>query len=206
MLRTVASRLLSQDLVFLAMRGARPAGPPPAKAALPRRGGSTSPAAGQAVELDRKVQRDGHVLIDGSKYQVGTAWPTPPSPADGHLMHAIADGALAGTWPCPSPRSGQPSSPGPGTLPRPCPRHRCPPGPSPPPAGARQGSVGRQRHQPMPRVRPHGAEGPRRQAGHVTRFQTHRVGIARGLWHMAGSGVEAEDEGALILARSACQS
>ena len=102
-LRTVASRLLAQDLVFLAMRGARPAGPPPANAALPRRGGSPVLAAGQAVEVDRKVQRDGHVLIDGSKYQVGTglAGTTVTMRLDGHLMHAIASGALAGTWPCP---------------------------------------------------------------------------------------------------------
>jgi hypothetical protein len=102
-LRTVASRLLSQDLAFLAMRGARPAGPPPARAALPRRGGSPVLAAGQAVEVDRKVQRDGHVLIDGSKYQVGTglAGTTVTMRLDDHLMHAIASGALAGTWTCP---------------------------------------------------------------------------------------------------------
>jgi transposase InsO family protein len=102
-LRTVASRLLAQDLAFLSMRGARPAGPPPAKAALPRRNGNPVLAAGQAVEVDRKVQRDGHVLIDGSKYQVGTglAGTTVTMRLDGHLMHAIASGALAGTWPCP---------------------------------------------------------------------------------------------------------
>ena len=102
-LRTVASRLLPHDLVFLAMRGARPAGPPPAKAALPRRNGNPVLAAGQAVEVSRKVQRDGHVLIDGTKYQVGTglAGTTVTMRLDGHLMHAIADGALAGTWPCP---------------------------------------------------------------------------------------------------------
>jgi hypothetical protein len=35
-LRTVASRLLPPDLAFLAMRGARPAGPAPAAAAIPR--------------------------------------------------------------------------------------------------------------------------------------------------------------------------
>ncbi|HEY5986655.1 MAG TPA: hypothetical protein VIV12_09795 [Streptosporangiaceae bacterium] len=43
------------------------------------------------------------MLIDGSKYQVGTglAGATVIMRLDGHLMHAIADGALAGTWPCP---------------------------------------------------------------------------------------------------------
>jgi hypothetical protein len=102
-LRTVASRLLSHDLAFLAMRGARPAGPPPAPGALARRNGTPVLAAGQAIEVDRKVQRDGHVLINGSKYQVGTglAGTTVTMRLDGHLMHAIADGALAGTWPCP---------------------------------------------------------------------------------------------------------
>lgn len=39
----------------------------------------------------------------GSKYQVGTglAGTTVTMRLDAHLMHAIADGALAGTWPCP---------------------------------------------------------------------------------------------------------
>jgi hypothetical protein len=102
-LRTVASRLLPQDLAFLAMRGARPAGPAPAAAAIQRRGGAPVLTAGQAVEIDRKVHRDGHVLIDAEKYQVGTglAGATVTMRLDGHLMHAIADGALAGTWPCP---------------------------------------------------------------------------------------------------------
>jgi len=59
------------------MRGARQAGPEPARAAIGRRAGQPVLAAGQPVEVDRQVQRDGH------------------------LMHAIAGGALAGTWPCP---------------------------------------------------------------------------------------------------------
>ena len=57
----------------------------------------------QAVEVDRKVHRDCHVFIDGGKYQVGTglAGTTVTMRLAGHLMQAIADGALAGTWPCP---------------------------------------------------------------------------------------------------------
>ena len=102
-LRTVASRLLPQDLAFLAMRGARQAGPRarPGRDPAPRR--QPVLAAGQAVEIDRKVHRDGHVFVDGEKYQVGTghAGTTVTMRLDGHLMHAIADGALAGTWPCP---------------------------------------------------------------------------------------------------------
>ena len=102
-LRTVASRLLPQDLAFLAMRGARQAGPPPAPGAIQRRDGNPVLAAGQAVEIDRKVQHDGHVMVSGEKYQVGTGYAgtAVTMRLDGHLMHAIADGALAGTWPCP---------------------------------------------------------------------------------------------------------
>jgi hypothetical protein len=79
-LRTVTSRLLPQDLAFLAMRGARPAGPPPAPAALQRRNGVPALAAGQAIEVDRKVQRDGYVQLAGSKYQVGTGLAGTSSP------------------------------------------------------------------------------------------------------------------------------
>jgi transposase InsO family protein len=104
-LRTVASRLLPQDLAFLAMRGARQAGPPPAQAAIGRRDGKPVLAAGQAVEIDRKVQHDGHVTVNGEKFQVGMGYAgtAVTMRLDGHLMHAIADGALAGTWPCPVP-------------------------------------------------------------------------------------------------------
>jgi len=103
LLRTVASRLLPQDLAYLAMRGARHAGPEPARAAIQRKDGKAVLAAGQAVEIDRKVHRDGHVIVSGEKYQVGPGYADTRITLrlDGHLMHAIADGALAGTWPCP---------------------------------------------------------------------------------------------------------
>jgi transposase InsO family protein len=103
LLRTVASRLLPQDLAYLAMRGARQAGPEPAPAAIQRKDGKPVLAAGQAVEIDRKVHRDGHVIVSGEKYQVGTGYAATRVTLrlDGHLMHAIAGGALAGTWPCP---------------------------------------------------------------------------------------------------------
>jgi transposase InsO family protein len=102
-IRTVASRLTPTDLAYLAMRGARPAGPPPAVAALPRRDGRPHLPAGQAVEVDRQVQRDGHITIAGHKCQVGfgLAGRTITIRLDGHLMHAIADDALVGTWPSP---------------------------------------------------------------------------------------------------------
>jgi lysozyme len=86
------------------VRGAGPqAGSPPAQAAIARRDGNPVVAAGQAVEVDRKVHRDGQVVMVGEKYRVGTglAGTTITLRLDGHLMHAIADGTLAGTWPCP---------------------------------------------------------------------------------------------------------
>jgi len=64
---------------------------------------ATSSATTQAVELVRKAQRDWHVNFNGEKYQVGATYigTAVTLRLDGHLMHAIAGGALAGTWPCP---------------------------------------------------------------------------------------------------------
>jgi hypothetical protein len=102
-IRTIASRLLPTDLAYLTMRGARPAGPPPAVDALPRRDGRAHLPPGGAVEIDRKVTRDGHVTIAGHHCQIGfgLAGRTVTIRLDGHLMHAIADNALIGTWPTP---------------------------------------------------------------------------------------------------------
>jgi hypothetical protein len=85
--------------------GARPAGPEPAPAALPRaRSGTAILAAGEPVEVDRKVHRDGIVCLAGGRYQVGFALAdrTITLRLDGHLMHAIADNAQMGTRPCPT--------------------------------------------------------------------------------------------------------
>jgi transposase InsO family protein len=105
LVRTLHSRLLPQDLQHLAMRGARPAGPPPATAALPRINGTTVLGAGQAVEVDRKVNKDGNVQIATHQVLVGFAHAgrTIVLRLDGHLMHAIADNTLIGTWPSPLP-------------------------------------------------------------------------------------------------------
>src|SRR5690606_21156281 len=72
-------------------------------AALRRINGTTELAAGQAVEIDRKVHRDGHVTVAGIKCQIAfaLAGQTVTLRLDGHLMHAIAEAALVGTWPCP---------------------------------------------------------------------------------------------------------
>ncbi|QUQ68283.1 IS481 family transposase ISMva2 [Kutzneria sp. CA-103260] len=102
-MRTVASRLRPEDLRHLAMRGARPAGLPPAKPALRRRNGIPVLPEGGAVEIERSVTKDGQVTIAGSPHLVGFAWAGRKVSLrlDGHLMHAIADNALIGTWPCP---------------------------------------------------------------------------------------------------------
>lgn len=101
--RTVASRLQPEDLRHLAMRGARPAGPQPAKPALRRRNGAPVLPDSGAIEIERLVTRHGTVTIAGHQHLVGFAWAGRKIVLrlDGHLMHAIADNALIGTWPCP---------------------------------------------------------------------------------------------------------
>lgn len=102
--RTVASRLHPEDLRHLTMRGARPAGPEPAKPALRRGlGGSAAINPGQAVEIQRAVGNDGIAHIAGMRFPIGTACVgrNITLRLDGHLMHAILDNALVGTWPCP---------------------------------------------------------------------------------------------------------
>ncbi|MEV1002614.1 hypothetical protein [Nonomuraea sp. NPDC050202] len=75
LVRTLASRLLPQDLASMTMRGARPAGPEPATAALPRAIGRTILAAGEPVEVERKVHsRDGHVKLAGQKIVIGPGY------------------------------------------------------------------------------------------------------------------------------------
>ncbi|MGC7103153.1 IS481 family transposase [Amycolatopsis lurida] len=103
LVRTVSSRLLPDDLRYLAMRGARLAGPPPAKSALRKVNGTITIPTGQAVEIDRAVTKDGTVRIAGKPHLVGFAWAgrTVTLRLDGHLMHAIADDSLVGTWPSP---------------------------------------------------------------------------------------------------------
>ncbi|MDQ1005973.1 hypothetical protein QFZ82_000458 [Streptomyces sp. V4I23] len=107
---TVPSRLRPEDLAYLTMRyGSRPAGPEPAPTALPRaRSGTAVLAASEPVEVARKVHRDGVVCLAGGRYQVGFALAgrTITLRLDGHLIHAIADNALMGTWPCPVPADG----------------------------------------------------------------------------------------------------
>ncbi|WP_157187568.1 hypothetical protein [Nocardia vinacea] len=60
---------------------------------------------GEATEIERTVDRDGLVSIANTKHPIGVARAGERIilRLDGHLMHAIADNALIGTWPCPVP-------------------------------------------------------------------------------------------------------
>ncbi|MGW1786758.1 hypothetical protein ACWCQQ_48065 [Streptomyces sp. NPDC002143] len=56
-------------------------------------------AAGQAVETDRLVHRDGNVTVGGNLFRVDArlVGQTVTLRLDGHLMHTVADGILVGT-------------------------------------------------------------------------------------------------------------
>jgi hypothetical protein len=101
--RTAASRLLPDDVRHLTMRGSRPAGPEPAKPALRRLNGTPVVPEGGAVEIDRSVTKDGVVTIAGTTHLMGFAHASRKITLrlDGHLMHAILDNVLIGSWPCP---------------------------------------------------------------------------------------------------------
>jgi transposase InsO family protein len=103
LIRTLTSRLHPDDLRRLAMRGARPAGPAPAKPALRRLNGTLVIPEERVIEIERTVTRSGAVAIAGAQHVVGFAWAGRKVTLrlDGHLMHAIADNALIGTWTCP---------------------------------------------------------------------------------------------------------
>jgi len=99
---TVPSNLTAADLHELTLRGAQPAGPPPATAA-PARAGRLP--AGAAVELDRSVGGDGLLSLDGQPLNVGTqlARQRVTLRLDGHLIHVIAGGVRSKTLPSPIP-------------------------------------------------------------------------------------------------------
>lgn len=106
-IRTLGSRLLTEDLQHLAMRGSRPGGPEPAHLALRRTAGTgIAPIRpGEAIEIERTIGRDGLVSIANTTHLIGVARAGERVilRLDGHLTHAIADNALIGTWPCPVP-------------------------------------------------------------------------------------------------------
>ncbi|WP_063820467.1 IS481 family transposase [Nocardia aobensis] len=102
-IRTLASKLAPEDLTYLSMRGARPAGPAPERPALRRANGTAVIRPGETIEIERTVNQHGQVALGGTGHLVGAAWAGRRIALrlDGHLLHAIADNALIGTWPCP---------------------------------------------------------------------------------------------------------
>jgi transposase InsO family protein len=105
LIKTVPSRLTPNHLQQALDRGAQPGGPEPAAPALPRVNGRLALPAGHAVEIDRSVVRDGVIQVANQAYHVSSdlVGRRITLRLDGHLMHAIADGHLAGSWPCPIP-------------------------------------------------------------------------------------------------------
>ena len=97
--KTVASSLGPEELAELRMRGAAPAGPPPAR---PAPSGSALPA-GTVIEVDRAVDVNGDADLAGKQLKVGAelARSKVTLRLDGHLIHVIRDGVLAKTLPSP---------------------------------------------------------------------------------------------------------
>jgi transposase InsO family protein len=102
LIKTVPSSLGAEDLAELRMRGAVPAGPPPATPA-PARAGALP--AGTVIEVSRTVDINGTADLAGRKVKIGPelARTRVTLRLDGHLIHVIADGVLAKTLPSPVP-------------------------------------------------------------------------------------------------------
>jgi len=100
--RTVPSCLDAEDLAALKMRGAAPAGPPPA-APAPRNSGALP--GGTVIEVDRSVDGNGVADLAGHRLKVGPelARRRVTLRLDGHLVHVVSDGVLAKTLPSPVP-------------------------------------------------------------------------------------------------------
>jgi transposase InsO family protein len=102
LVKTVSSSLDAEDLATLKMRGASPAGPPPA-APAPRKAGALP--GGMVIEVDRSVDGNGIADLAGHRVKIGPelARHRVTLRLDGHLMHVIRDGVLAKTLPSPIP-------------------------------------------------------------------------------------------------------
>jgi len=102
LIKTVPSSLDAEDLAELRMRGAAPAGPPPAMPAPARTG--ILPA-GTVIEVSRTVNADGNAGVAGRTIKIGPelARAKVTLRLDGHLIHVIRDGVLAKTLPSPVP-------------------------------------------------------------------------------------------------------
>jgi hypothetical protein len=106
LVKTVPSGLDAEDLATLRMRGASPAGPPPA-APAPARAGALP--GGTVIEVDRAVDVNGVADLAGHRLKVGPelARRRVTLRLDGHLVHVISGGVLARTLPSPVPADGR---------------------------------------------------------------------------------------------------
>jgi transposase InsO family protein len=102
LVKTVPSSLDHEDLAELRMRGAAPAGPPPA---LPAPARAAALPAGTVIEVDRTVDVNGNADLAGRKVKIGAelARGKVTLRLDGHLLHVINGGVLAKTLPSPVP-------------------------------------------------------------------------------------------------------
>ena len=102
LVKTVPSSLSAEDLATLKMRGAAPAGPPPA-APAPAKAGALP--GGTVIEVGRNVDGNGVADLGGHRLKIGPelAFRRVTLRLDGHLVHVICDGALAKTLPSPIP-------------------------------------------------------------------------------------------------------
>jgi hypothetical protein len=93
------------------MRGALPAGPPPAAPSIAR--AETLPA-GAIVETDRTVDANGVADLANHRLKIGTelARKRVTLRLDGHLVHVVHDGVLAKTLASPIPADQRPRIPG----------------------------------------------------------------------------------------------
>lgn len=100
LVKSVASRLDAGNLHELSLRGAVPAGPPPAAPAAARQG-QLKP--GAVVEIDRNVDQSGIAQLAGVAVTIGyeLANQRVTLRLDGHLLHVVHDGVLAKTLPAP---------------------------------------------------------------------------------------------------------
>ncbi|MFR9774369.1 IS481 family transposase [Nocardia sp. SC052] len=102
LVKTMPSNLDAEDLHQLRMRGARPAGPPPAGRSSQKAGVL---AADAVIEIDRAVGNNGALILLKHRLKVGAelSGKRVTLRLDGHLIHVVHDGVLVKTLPSPIP-------------------------------------------------------------------------------------------------------
>jgi hypothetical protein len=102
LVKTAPSSLDAEDLATVKMRGASPAGPPPAAPAPAR---ADALPGGTVIEVDRNVDGNGVADLAGHRLKIDPdlARRKVTLRLDGHLIHVICDGVLAKTLPSPVP-------------------------------------------------------------------------------------------------------